>query len=796
MKLKGLRGKIVIGISVPLILMMGFGLTSIFSIRSLLKTDEWVEHTHLVIRESMKILGAAVDMETGVRGYLLAGKEAFLDPYKKGEEVAFDRIASLKKTVSDHPKQVQRLDEIDKILKEWQKNIIEPHISLRREIGHAETMNDMADFIKGERGKNYFDKFRSQIATFISRESDLIVNRQKSADDSRAKISEHMKTMKEARYRVDQTYQAITRGELVLAHAVDMETGMRGFLLTGKNEFLEPYNRGKEHFFEEIQSLRKTVGDNLSQVKNLTEGEKIIQNWVDNITIPAIELRRQVDRGLKTLADVDAFVTRQEGKKYMDAFRNKMASFRKIESDSIVRRRKSAELSEIRIKSEFKALEDAEYWVDHTHKVIRNAMNILAAAVDMESGMRGFLLAGRESFLEPFNSGEEHFFNLTSELKMVVDDNPEQLNLLGKIEETLKTWKEDVTDNAIALRRKIGDAKTMDNMADEIGKAKGRQYFDQFRKLIADFSAEEEGLMAVRQGKNRTMADRAIQISIFGIIAALIIGIGLSVMILRGATRVMENVMNASAYVTSGSSQLSATSEEISQGASQQGASAEEVSASMEQMTANIRQNADNAMETEKIALKTSEDALEGGKAVGDAVAAMKQIAKKILIIEEIACQTDLLALNAAIEAARAGEHGKGFMVVASEVRKLSERSRKSATEIVNLAGSSVRVSEKAGELLDRLIPDIRKTSELVQEIAGASNEQKLGAEQINEAMQQLDNVIQYNASAAEEMASTSEELSGQAGKLQETIALFGITEKTAMVQDNRNLTDFNRPEF
>jgi methyl-accepting chemotaxis protein len=240
-------------------------------------------------------------------------------------------------------------------------------------------------------------------------------------------------------------------------------------------------------------------------------------------------------------------------------------------------------------------------------------------------------------------------------------------------------------------------------------------------------------------------------------------------------TEVVNDVKAAADNVASGSSQTSVTSQTMSQGATEQAASAEEVSSSMEEMVSNIKQNADNAQQTEKIALKSAQDAKEGGKAVAETVGAMKEIASKISIIEEIARQTNLLALNAAIEAARAGEHGKGFAVVATEVRKLAERSQMAAGEISKLSASSVEVAEKAGEMLARIVPDIQKTAELVQEISAASNEQNTGAEQINKAIQQLDQVIQQNAAATEQMASTSEELSGQAGQLQETISFFRI---------------------
>jgi methyl-accepting chemotaxis protein len=240
---------------------------------------------------------------------------------------------------------------------------------------------------------------------------------------------------------------------------------------------------------------------------------------------------------------------------------------------------------------------------------------------------------------------------------------------------------------------------------------------------------------------------------------------------------VVGDVKTASNNVAAGSQQMSASSEEMSQSATEQASSAEEASSSMEEMVANIRQNADNSQQTEKIALKAADDAKEGGEAVDEAVNAMKEIADKISIIEEIARQTNLLALNAAIEAARAGEHGKGFAVVAAEVRKLAERSQTAAGEISQLSSSSVDVAERAGEMLSKLVPDIQKTAELVQEISAASNEQNSGAEQINKAIVQLDQITQQNAGAAEEISSTAEELSSQAEYLQTAVSFFEFGE-------------------
>ncbi len=239
---------------------------------------------------------------------------------------------------------------------------------------------------------------------------------------------------------------------------------------------------------------------------------------------------------------------------------------------------------------------------------------------------------------------------------------------------------------------------------------------------------------------------------------------------------IVGKVSQAAEYIASGSSQVSDSSLLLSNGATEQAASAEEVSSSMEQMSANISQNADNSSQTEKIAIKAARDAKESGKTVKEALDAMTMIAGKITIIEEIARSTNLLALNAAIEAARAGEQGKGFAVVASEVRKLAEQSQKAAGEITDLATKTVTLSKGSGEKLSKLVPDIERTAELVEEISAASNEQQVGVDQITSAIQQLDKIIQSNASSSEEMASTSEQLAAQAQQLKETIQYFKIS--------------------
>ncbi|HVI51878.1 MAG TPA: methyl-accepting chemotaxis protein [Candidatus Sulfotelmatobacter sp.] len=257
------------------------------------------------------------------------------------------------------------------------------------------------------------------------------------------------------------------------------------------------------------------------------------------------------------------------------------------------------------------------------------------------------------------------------------------------------------------------------------------------------------------------------------------LGIALEAMLEKLRT-VVSDAAAAADNVAAGSQQLSSSSEELSQGATEQASAAEEASASMEQMAANIKQTAENASQTEKIARQSAGDAQASGEAVTRAVDAMQTIAQKITIVQEIARQTDLLALNAAVEAARAGEHGKGFAVVASEVRKLAERSQAAAAEINALSADTVKTAEQAGEMLAKLVPDIRRTAELVEEISAACREQDVGAGQVNQAIQQLDKVTQQNSAASEEMSATSEELAAQAEQLQNTISYFRLEEGAA----------------
>ncbi len=331
--------------------------------------------------------------------------------------------------------------------------------------------------------------------------------------------------------------------------------------------------------------------------------------------------------------------------------------------------------------------------------------------------------------------------------------------------------------------------------------AQAEQMAEKVEKEEDDLNREiEEFTLSVEEFTEQSVlrAEHDERTTIIGMIflstLALILGAMVSLIILKNTREIVNDIMTSTNYVASGSQELAATAEEMSQGATEQAAAAEEASSSMEEMSAAIQQNSENAQQTQQISMNAAEDAAKGGQAVAKTVDAMKQIAEKISIIEEIARQTNMLALNAAIEAARAGEHGKGFAVVADAVRKLAERSQAAAAEISSLSSSSVQVAENAGQMLNKIVPDIKKTAELVQEINAASKEQSTGATQINQALQQLDQVIQQNSAVSEEMASTSEELSAQAEQLQNAMSLLDKLETaTGGVSKKGKATAFPR---
>ncbi len=374
--------------------------------------------------------------------------------------------------------------------------------------------------------------------------------------------------------------------------------------------------------------------------------------------------------------------------------------------------------------------------------------------------------------------------DLSSDIKLSADDTTSVMNAMKRM--------------STAIQAVIADANLLTKAAEEgqlDTRADAAQHQGDFRRLVEGVNATLDGVvgpvnavMASLSAMEQGDLTRTVDADYRGKLRELRDMVNNTMDKLSG---VIGEVRSAADALSSASEEVSATAQNMSQATSEQAASVEETSASVEQMSASINQNTENAKVTDGMATQASNEAVQGGEAVKETVSAMKSIAGKIGIIDDIAYQTNLLALNAAIEAARAGEHGRGFAVVAAEVRKLAERSQIAAQEIGELAESSVDMAESAGKLLDTIVPSIKLTSDLVQEIAAASEEQSAGVGQINTAMDQLNQITQQNASSSEELAATSEEMSGQAAQLQELMAFFTVGDSVGAVSKAPNVKPF-----
>jgi methyl-accepting chemotaxis protein len=462
---------------------------------------------------------------------------------------------------------------------------------------------------------------------------------------------------------------------------------------------------------------------------------------------------------------------------------------------------------------------DNQKMVVHTYEVLAGLEAILTDLKDAETGQRGYLITGKDEYLAPYLNAKGEIGKDIETVAGLTSDNPAQQERISTLR-PLVTAKFDEMQATIDLRRTRSFAAAQEVVLQNKGKA----VMDQIRAVVTSMDGAERSLLGTRAKETSSAATMTRTVVLGGSLLAAVVMLLISWLLTRsivsrikevgsvlegvaagdltgqvenvgrdeiGAmaqsanhtvaklSQIVGSVVETADQLSHAAGQISSASQSLSQAASEQAASVEETTASVEQMASSIGQNSDNAQATGGMATQSANSAAEGGQAVGQTVEAMKTIADKISIIDEIAFRTNMLALNATIEAARAGEHGKGFAVVASEVGKLAERSQVASQEISDLAGSSVRTAERAGELLTEIVPSIGRTSDLVQEIAAASAEQSSGVEQINGAMLQISKTTQQTASSSEELAATADDMLNQAEALQQIMSFFTTSART-----------------
>lgn len=541
------KSKILVGISLPLVLLVVLGIVAVVDINSMVSTNEKLEESRLKEAKAAAIEASAVNMETGMRGYLLAGRESFLEPYKNGETETYRLLAELKEIEKDFPEQLARLEKAEEILRNWQKDVTEPSIELRRQIGDAPTMNDMAKQVGEPKGKVYFEKFRKQIGEFIKVEHELLKERNAEFLKAKEAVQTQFKVVREAASAVETTQSILNGVSKVEQLVVEMQAALRGYMIGGDKQFLEQYQQAEDIMFAELEVLGLVVEENEEHLAKVKEADEFIYNYVEKAIKPAIALRQGVDNGTKNLIHLNGFIGSNPAADQLEGFRLALGAIAQKETERIHYRKSDALQAEQEVEAGIATMIEAEQKVTLSYQLIEEAEEVLVSGINMETGMRGYLLAGQESFLGPFNEGVEKFSTAIKALTQKVSADPKLKKLLEGAEETIQNWQKEVADTNIALRRSIGDAKTMDDMADLVAEARGQKYFSEFRAVMAEFRQVEKDVVEQRVQASQAAITNTYLIIAFCVLGAVAIGLALAFVIGNGIAnpiRKMTTAMN------------------------------------------------------------------------------------------------------------------------------------------------------------------------------------------------------------------------------------------------------------
>ncbi len=597
---------------------------------------------------------------------------------------------------------------------------------------------------------------------------------------------------------VEHTSTAIRNGNKLKINILEKQTGVRGFLITGNDNYLDIYYESKDAFFKLIEKTKILVKDNPKQVDRLKKVENIVSKWNKKVASNHIKQKKGILKGQKSIFKLEKMLNSGLGKEKIDAIKLILS---KLESKN------------------------------NTIKIV--TINILNDILSQENSLRGFLITGNETFLQSYRLGK-----LNIELHI---DNLKAKNIdIFELNSLIDDWTINIAEKQILLKTKFNENIKNEDLINEIKKSKNKNYIEQIKTIINEYINEEKSLLIIRKKETDTDIFIAKFIVILAIIIAFVVGLlginflhktlnenlgGEPIEVAEISKQITEgnlmlkfdkNRKKIGIYgtmcdmteklkdlifklkegieeISKSSNKMNKSTQIIVSASNEQASATEEISASVEEITSTIQQNKDSSIYTEKIAKKIEINIDGNNKAMIDTVKAMKKIANKISIIREIAVQTNILSLNAAVEAAKAGEYGKGFAVVAEEVRKLSHKSQMAANEIDIISENSIEIAEKASEMLFDIIPDIKKTSNLVQEITASSIEQTSGVEQISLSIQQLNMSTQKNTAISEEIASNSEKLASLSKQIEDIISFFKIEKNSKKMTNELSLK--NNPE-
>jgi methyl-accepting chemotaxis protein len=628
--------------------------------------------------------------------------------------------------------------------------------------------------------------------------------------------------MQKANAWVEHTHNVLNEAKLIEGAAVDMETGMRGFLLAGDETFLDPYISGQLLFTEKVQELSNTVSDNTAQVELLGDIETTIGQWVQEVTTPMIELRRRIGDSA-TMDDMADLVGEARGKVYFDQFRAEIAEFIDRENTLIKQRESDADLAFKSDTPDVEVIHDAMEWVTHTHTVIRKAKEIEGAAIDMETGLRGYLLAGREEFLEPYNSGESKFETQVAELKLTVSDNPAQVELLDQISGTITLWKNEVTVPMIELRRSIGDSETMNDMAALVGEARGKKFFDQFRAQIAQFSQREKDLMESRKDDMAKAASSLKSTIITNTLIAFVLSISFACWMIRSLSRpiatmldrfhliaegdltqrvnskskdelgqlsnqfdrVVENmhgilseVAVVCEEVATGSTLVATSSDEMAAGMEEQTKQVNLISSAVEEMSASVQEVANRANDAATKARGAGASANAGGQVVEETINDMGGIAEAVT--------------TSAQSVGELGARGEEISQVIAVINDIADQTNLLA---LNAAIEAARAGEH-GRGFAVVADEVRKladrttaaTEEVADSIRQIQSETKLAVELISGSTSRVDSGVSRAREAGDSLGQIVQS-TGEVANLVEDIARASVEQSTVSEEISRNIT-------